>query len=519
MKMQGRALLLALGLVAFHPALAQSPPPHSFEQEETEALLNFIKLQNTPIISASNVAEKLSEAPATVIVLSREDFEKRGYTMLSQILDDLPGMQVSRAYGDQQVKNYWRGYRNFIGDPYLLLVDGLTQSHLWYNGVETPLTALPLSNIDHVEVVYGPASAVYGANAFMGVINVITQKDRDMDGSSTWVQMTGASGQARTLDAHYFFKTGALRFSFTARFDSHIEGVENEAYEYTKNRYFSERRLWGGFVDDPALGGQYRSENRSRSAAARLFLGNTEFGFQYLLLKTGTGSEYAADLVQNVAKWHRRELSFHLRHTEALTEVLHSATTVRYRESGNPPESAFIDGFESGAGYVVAYSLWQTQNSSVTLLQDFDWRAASQLGLNFGFKYEQKDLQKSYDNPYGPYVLAKDLDPRTYPFPQPPPGSTQEQNRITTEDRGAYAQARWKVNEQHILILGGRWDYNSQYKDAKTLRLGYVGNFGPWGLKALYGEGVQEPAPRILYGTWRAGSGDPRLDPERSRTV
>lgn len=520
---KGWLLLVAFG-AALLPARgqgAQSPAPRDRDLEEELALMSFTELMNMKVISASNKAERNSEAPATVIVLGREDFEKRGYTMLSQMLDDLPGMQVSRAYGDQQVKNYWRGYRNFIGDPYLLLVDGLTQSHLWYNGVETPLTALPLSHIERVEVVYGPASAVYGANAFMGVINVITEKDRNADGPAIRVHMRAGSSQARTLDAHCLFKHGAFRFSFTARVDRHFEGVEHEAYEYTQNRYFSDRRLWGGFVDDPALGGQYRSENRSRSADLRMYWGDTELGMQYLLLKTGTGSEYAGDLVQNTAQWHRRELSLHLRHSMTLSQDLGGTTTLRYRDSGNPPESAFIDGYFDAArkGYVVAFSHWRTQNRSVTLLQDFDWRADAPLSLNFGFKFEQKDLQKAYDNPYGPYVLASELDPRTYPFPAPPSGGTPEHNRITTEDRGLYGQAHWRVDDRNILILGGRWDHNSQYKDARTLRLGFVGNYGAWGLKTLYGEGVQEPAPRILYGTWRAGSGDPRLNPERSRTV
>jgi hypothetical protein len=59
--------------------------------------LTLDELMNVEITSASNSPERLPEAPATVIVISKEEIDRRGYTELSQILDDLPGMDVNRA--------------------------------------------------------------------------------------------------------------------------------------------------------------------------------------------------------------------------------------------------------------------------------------------------------------------------------------------------------------------------------------------------------------------------------------
>lgn len=108
----------ALAVLGLTPLMAQGS-----KQSESDDLQSLLELLNTPVVSASRTAEKLSSAPATVIVISRSDIAKRGYTDVSQMLNDLPGMQVVRPFGDSQVKNYWRGYRSFIGDPYLLMVN------------------------------------------------------------------------------------------------------------------------------------------------------------------------------------------------------------------------------------------------------------------------------------------------------------------------------------------------------------------------------------------------------------
>lgn len=138
-----------------------------------EGLPDLKALMATKVVTASRAEEDVGSAPATVIVLQRADLERRGYLQLSEVLDDLPGMDVVRPYGDNFVRSYWRGERGTIGEPYLLLLDGLVLNHLYFNTADGPLAALPLSNVERIEVVYGPASALYGANALRGVINEI----------------------------------------------------------------------------------------------------------------------------------------------------------------------------------------------------------------------------------------------------------------------------------------------------------------------------------------------------------
>lgn len=540
-------VLLAVIAGDILPLAAQGKPP----TEEEAIISDMLDLMNTPIVSASKTSEKLADAPATVIVITRDDLEKRGYSELSEVLDDLPGMEVIRPYGDTIVKNYWRGYRNSIGEPFLVMIDGVVFNHLYFNTADTPLVATPLSNIEQIEVVYGPASSVYGANAFMGVINVITLKDKGGDGSSQRVAMTGGSNRRRILDANYFYKNGDFRLTVTTRVDNgFVDNHTNENYEFTKNKYFADRRIWGAFVDNPNLGGKFESGWRNRALDLRAFLGRTELGFQYLVSDTGFGNLYPGDLAQNNGVWVRPETSFHLKRSDTLAEGVSATTLLRYRESGVRPDSFFVDGYYNGQpdGYVAAFSYWQTLNSSWSVFQDFDIKVNNAFSLTTGFKYERKDLQKAYDlngekldpvngsDPYrgplgdpsllpawayGAYIPVQNFytDLGLYPFPSQPQPTAAYNNRIVTEDRGLFVQTKWRLDEQSQFNLGLRNDHNSVFGGSTTLRGGYVGNFGAWGFKALYGQAYQEPAPRVLYGGWAGSGSDPNLSPEKSDTL
>src|SRR5262245_4084701 len=132
--------------------------------------MSLEQLLAVDIVTATNMQEQASRAPGVVIRLSRDDLEARGYHELLDLFDDLPGMDVVRPWGDNYLKVYWRGYRTDLTSPFLLMVDGMVINSLW-SGDASVAAALPITEIDHVEIVYGPASAVWGANAFMGVVN------------------------------------------------------------------------------------------------------------------------------------------------------------------------------------------------------------------------------------------------------------------------------------------------------------------------------------------------------------
>lgn len=492
------------------------------QEEEKLFKLSLEELLGVKIVTATRSIEKAGEAPATVIVLTRDDLQQRGYTDLTEIFDDLPGMDIARANGDITYKNYWRGFRNTIGFPFLVMIDGVILNSLNYNEAEI-LGSYPLSNVRQVEVVYGPASAVYGSNAFMGVVNVITLKDRQASGSFIHAALGMGSNQSKIADLNFFYKKDDLRLSLTGRFDyGEMDQTVNENYEYTKNKYYADRRLWGGIIDNRRFGGRYSSPHKNRAADLRAYLGNTELAAQYLVQENGYGNEYAGDRAQNYALWAEPELSLYLRHAASLAPKIHSATLARYRESGISPYSYFVEGY--GNPRVVDFSYYKSFNRSWSAFQDFEFKPDTAVVLNAGIKYENSEV-RNVEVVFGPSFSPDSIDARTYPFPPIPSGGVNSPTIVVNEQQGFYVQGKFPVGrwlgakESHFLHLGWRWDKHSTFGVAKTLRAGYVGRFGAFTGKLLYGEGFQEPTPRALYSGWAGTGFNPTLEPETSKTL
>ncbi|MGD9654953.1 MAG: TonB-dependent receptor plug domain-containing protein, partial [Sulfuricurvum sp.] len=125
--------------------------------------LDLYDLQKLQVSSASKTAQSLNFTPAKVIVVSKEQIEDRGYRGLDELLNDLPGFQVMR-YADSGILNQI-GIRGVMGTNYFkVLQDGIeidqTDGEVLSHGMQ-----YPLFGIERVEVLYGPASVVYGADA------------------------------------------------------------------------------------------------------------------------------------------------------------------------------------------------------------------------------------------------------------------------------------------------------------------------------------------------------------------
>ena len=129
--------------------------------------------------SVSKKAESIELAPATIQIITYEDILNRGYMDLEQLFHDLPGFDISRNSGLTYSNIYQRGYRTAANtDRTLLLVDGVENNEIWSNSAFIS-RQYALTNIKRVEVIYGPASTIYGANAFLGVVNIITKNEED----------------------------------------------------------------------------------------------------------------------------------------------------------------------------------------------------------------------------------------------------------------------------------------------------------------------------------------------------
>jgi outer membrane receptor for ferrienterochelin and colicin len=130
------------------------------------------------VSSVSKKAEDIRRAPANITVVTQEEMLKRGYTDIIELLNDVAGFDISIAYGVNYAAVYQRGLRTTITEKTLLLVDGIEENDLWSNVADIS-RQYPITNIKRIEIIYGPASTMYGPNAFVGVINIITKEPDD----------------------------------------------------------------------------------------------------------------------------------------------------------------------------------------------------------------------------------------------------------------------------------------------------------------------------------------------------
>lgn len=127
--------------------------------------------------AASLLPTQTSKAPGTVYSFSGADFERFGVRRLDDLLQFVPGFQVNQYR--KRHKSIWaRGLLERYNDKFVLLVDGIRQQHLYYGHFSLG-DNFPLERIEKVEIILGPASSLYGANAFSGLISVTTKSFSD----------------------------------------------------------------------------------------------------------------------------------------------------------------------------------------------------------------------------------------------------------------------------------------------------------------------------------------------------
>ncbi|HEX6703181.1 MAG TPA: TonB-dependent receptor [Albitalea sp.] len=135
--------------------------------------MSLEELSNLRITSVSKHAERLSDAPAAVFVITAEDIRRSGATTLPEALRLAPNLHVSRESASDYLVTA-RGFNASNANKMLVLVDGRSVYTPLFSGVFWDVQDVLLENVDRIEVISGPGGTLWGVNAVNGVINVIT---------------------------------------------------------------------------------------------------------------------------------------------------------------------------------------------------------------------------------------------------------------------------------------------------------------------------------------------------------
>lgn len=169
---------LILMLVFVCPATAEVQ-----EQTSTATLEQLMRAEVTTVTGASKYQQEVADAPSSVTIITADDILKGGYRNLAEILNSVRGFYTlyNRSY-------HFVGMRGFspLGDfntRILVLIDGHRLNDAVYE--QAPLGSdfpVDIDLIDRIEVIRGPGSSLYGTNAFLAVINVLTRNGKDLKG-------------------------------------------------------------------------------------------------------------------------------------------------------------------------------------------------------------------------------------------------------------------------------------------------------------------------------------------------
>lgn len=161
--------------------------PAKSGQDLTEMSLE--DLMKVEITSVSKSENTLMETPAAVTVIRGDDLRRTGVTSIPEALRLVPGMSVARLSSNKWIVAS-RGFGDLFSNKLLVLIDGRSVYTPLFSGVLWPAQDVDLEDVDRIEVIRGPGSSVWGANAVNGVINIITKKAKDTQGG----YVTGGGG-------------------------------------------------------------------------------------------------------------------------------------------------------------------------------------------------------------------------------------------------------------------------------------------------------------------------------------
>jgi len=253
-----RSLLLSLLTIML---FAQAPLMGYAEEMRTQsdpALIPELQLmkEEETVSIASRYEQPISQAPSNVYVITDEDIRHSGATDIPTVLRRIPGIEVMQTTGaDFNVSA--RGNNQLLANKMLVLVDGRSifvdaQAIVYWKAI--PVT---LPEIKRIEVLKGPASAVYGFNAFDGVINIITKSPEEMKG--TTLQFGGGELGTISSAAIHANTIGKFGYRLSVGHDQNAQWRNRDALAFRSNKFNvqteyalssdSKLSLSGGLVD------------------------------------------------------------------------------------------------------------------------------------------------------------------------------------------------------------------------------------------------------------------------------
>jgi outer membrane receptor for ferrienterochelin and colicins len=492
-------------------AALQSPSAYADDKEQAVDDLDLVKLLNVQVSTATKTSESMDEAPAVITVVTRDDIQRWGYRNVGEVLSHCVGFF---SIDDHILPNVGvRGMTGGLGAEsgvIKVMIDGRSVAYRTTSGNWLGAELIPLESIQQIEIIRGPASALYGADAFLGVVNIITESPDDarpvrargfagVSGSNPSGQLD-VVGTARA--GNFDFLLGAVgEYSDRSGLEMPSESPAPNIPEYAGDRLTADN------LKRRSLGMQLRVGYRVAETGhliASAYVSGFKRGGDFAPWAQLTNGETAdGRRVGTVISQGQARLSIDgLLHA---TKTFDLAVQSTYFQGGILP----ADRIELGSD--LWYAKRRTSYKGVDSVFEARFLPTKRFNVITGVE--------------GVYDRERLLPPeRISRATNDPVGSTASGDRLGFLNLGAFISSNLSVVEQWLKLTGGfRYDNHSTYGSQLT---GRVGATSRWSkaivMKLLYGSAFKAPSPYLLYAA-PLGPGDVRgnedLKPQKIHTL
>jgi iron complex outermembrane receptor protein len=485
-----------------------SPPG---TEDELDKELQYLKAE-TYVVTASRIPENIKKTASSVTVITDKEIRQMGARNLADVLQTVPGMNCYYHYtGTHEVNT--RGLPDTGSARLLIMINGHSLNENYAGGATWTHDTLMLDNVKRIEVIRGPGSALYGSNAFAGVINLITKEGDDVDG---WELTTrGGSFDTQQYNLLYGKTFNELDVLFNYNyFDTHgFNGHVNEDLQtsidslFLTNASLAPERMKGDDEKYDAslnvkykgfkLDGKYVDRKRDLPVGIYPVLNNKSISSlvdYYLNLSYERTLFEGLDLLAKVYRNHNAyqpEFQFFPPGSVFLTPWLIPVSMPK-GTNGDATLKNNRTGFEIQPTYKISESNIMVAGITYEEMKQYDVRASG----NFLFTSS-------------PFIIIP--LPRVMNLP-----SSQVGKSVKRNFKAFFIEDIWDITGALRLTAGIRYDDYSDFGDSFNPRVGLTWEFiKGHDLKLLYGSAFRAPNFNELYDVLH---GDPDLDPEEVDT-
>lgn len=519
--MKRQALVLLIAAFSFAKGAVAQVNVIDLANATTEELMTI------QVTTASRTSEALIDAPARMQVITAEEIRRRGYRSLVDVLKDLPDFKVDIA-GDQDYPTELTVQGTRGASRVIVLLDGFRIS----SPTNEPLPIVanyPVHAAQQIEILYGPASAVYGADAFSGVINIISKRGTDAPGLTVGTSV-GQHG--------VYNQSGSLGLSLGSRSSLLVAGQYLQDRQPDLSRFYPEDfkgltgqrtgifdTIFGPMRPPQPASREYENSLSGYSLQAHLKADALHLAFFANRARVPTSPAYTPDnaVYDDAAFNDNRLLVFAGSYIRPVGRVT-STSSLTFSRHELHPESGYWNVFSNmKKSYKYAYG------SMLKLEEQLAWRPTSTVTLTSGASIERFSAIPQTADLNAP-IESHDV-----------PGTILDTNipdefvKLRYANVGAYSQLRYAATPRVALTLGARSDYNTRYGWTHNPRVGLVATLTDrTTVKVLFGTAYLAPSPYESYshyGSFYTTDGgatyasdywhlpNPDLKPQKKKTV